>query len=76
VAVAVAAVAAATAKGKKKKGGGLTFCRVIGSAGECCRVCLSPPLLWTATLAGPSWVAVGVSLYARSYNQVQRSSRQ
>src|SRR5216683_8172980 len=74
--MAVVGVAAAAAKGKKKKGGGLTFYRVVGSAGACCRGCSSPPLLQTATLAGPSWAAAGASLCLRSCSRVRRSSRQ
>ncbi len=67
VTAAVVAIAAdAAARGRKKKGGGLTFCRAVGSAGVCCRGCLSPPLLQTMTLTGPSWAAVGASLCARS----------
>jgi hypothetical protein len=62
-------------QGEEKKGG-LTFCRVVGSAGACCRGCSSPPLLQTATLAGPSWAAVGASLCLRSCSRVRGSSRQ
>jgi hypothetical protein len=49
-------------QGEEKKRGELTFCRVVGSAGTCCRGCLSPPLLWTTTLAGPSWAGAGATL--------------
>jgi hypothetical protein len=61
---------------EKKRGGGLTFCRVVGSAGACYERCSSPPLLQTATLAGPSWAATGASLCLRSCSRVRRSSRQ
>ena len=61
-------------QGEEKKKGGLTFCRVVGSVGACCRGFSSPPLLQTVTLGGPSWAAVGASLCLRSCSRVQRSS--
>ena len=63
-------------QGEEEKKGGLTFCRVVGSTGACCRRCPSPPLLRTVTLAGPSWAGAGATLCARSCSRVWRSSRQ
>ena len=62
-------------KKRKKKGGGLTFCMVVGSVEVCYTGCSSPPLLLIATLAGPSWGAEEARLCAMSCNRARRSSR-